>query len=1282
VADYDAGRAFLQIVPSFRGVRESIKKQAKTWADDVEGAVEKALPEGFTKGSKATEPVAKKKGTETGEAYGGAFARTVKTRVEAALKALPPVKINADSSLVDIKLAAIRAELADLSKQKIGVDVDDATALAQLERLKAELDQIGADSASIQVRADTATASVELDKLAAQIRRIADDSPTVQVDADTGAADAKLAATGAEAARLGASSPTISPDVDSGRALIGIAVIRAALLALTAAPIVIPIAVAGASLLGPLAAAGAGAAGFGAVAASGLSRIHTAMQAQDADTGGGGRSAASQVSATNSIRLAQLGLADAQRAVAVTARQNAQAQAQAAEQVRAAEQSLAQAQRQAADAQKALNQARVDAKRGLEDLANSLADAQLAQRRAQANLRDAQATLTAVLGDPRSTAAQREAAQLAVDEATQALAEQGQAVKRFAEDKKAADKAGVSGSDRVLAAERRLADARREAADRQRALSKARAEQASVELQNAERNIQAQEGLVRAQLGLASAQASAAAAQESAAGATSKLDKAMKDLTPTERAALGAFRDFGQAYRDWVSALEPAVFPAILGGLDLIKSLFKPLTPIVQAASGAFVQLEKDAQKALTSPFWKDTLAALARLTGPAILAFGHVVGNVITGIAGIGRALSPTGGGVLRSIEGLSEKFATFGKNANKPGGFQDFLHWVRENLPRAIEWLKAVGEALLRIGRALLPIGGLVLGGIKLLADVINAMPPSLLGAIAAAIIAVAAAVKLWALATKALVFFEALLNLELGPIIIIIFGLAAAFLYAWTQSERFRDIVIGALLYVRDTAFGAGRLTAKYIIDPILGLIALLRTAWANIKTVFATGWATVKTVFADVSGFFQKYFIGPIEAIPAAAKRIWDGIKKVFYSGVNAVIDIINGFIGAFNFFFSKFAPTQRIHFDLIQHVGQKTSGKGFGLAGGGVLPGYAPGVDSIPAMLSPGEGVLVPEAVRALGADWILGINAAFSRRRPGTNGAYAGGGVVGDFLSLLPSPTSVLPGVSGKSLVSGPAERMQAQLRHGGDLPGRVGGAVAGRLADAVAAALDKSINLLPAVMAGLTGCAAPAGGAVSRWSGVAGQALTQLGQSTTLINPVLQLIKFESGGNPTAVNRTDINWQHGTPSVGLAQVIGPTFAGNAGPYLGTGPFLYGVSTNPLANVFAGLNYGIRRYGSVSNIPGIRSVQHGGPYLPYDQGGYLPPGMSAVFNGTGRPEPVLSGAQWETLAGSTRGGDGPMTISGTLDLGDGLVGRVEGIIDAREHQQARQVSYGRRAVAV
>ncbi|MFD7257175.1 hypothetical protein [Streptomyces sp. NPDC059874] len=107
----------------------------------------------------------------------------------------------------------------------------------------------------------------------------------------------------------------------------------------------------------------------------------------------------------------------------------------------------------------------------------------------------------------------------------------------------------------------------------------------------------------------------------------------------------------------------------------------------------------------------------------------------------------------------------------------------------------------------------------------------------------------------------------------------------------------------------------------------------------------------------------------------------------------------------------------------------------------------------------------------------------------------------------------------------------------------------------------------------------AGAGGA-GQWATVALQAMSLLGIPSTALQTVLYRINMESGGDPYAVNKWDINWQNRTPSVGLAQVIGPTYAAYAGPFRNTGPFMYGTSVNPLANIYAGLNYALHRYGS------------------------------------------------------------------------------------------------------
>jgi hypothetical protein len=141
-------------------------------------------------------------------------------------------------------------------------------------------------------------------------------------------------------------------------------------------------------------------------------------------------------------------------------------------------------------------------------------------------------------------------------------------------------------------------------------------------------------------------------------------------------------------------------------------------------------------------------------------------------------------------------------------------------------------------------------------------------------------------------------------------------------------------------------------------------------------------------------------------------------------------------------------------------------------------------------------------------------------------------------------------------------------------------------------------------------------GTGVQRWAPEVLQALRMLGQPSGDLGVVLAQMQTESGGNPVVVNKWDSNWAAGTPSVGLMQVIGPTFDAYAGPFRSVGPFEYGTSVNPLANIYAGLNYAIHRYGPAWTR--VLGQGHG-----YDQGGWLPPGVTLAVNRTGVPERVL-----------------------------------------------------------
>lgn len=129
---------------------------------------------------------------------------------------------------------------------------------------------------------------------------------------------------------------------------------------------------------------------------------------------------------------------------------------------------------------------------------------------------------------------------------------------------------------------------------------------------------------------------------------------------------------------------------------------------------------------------------------------------------------------------------------------------------------------------------------------------------------------------------------------------------------------------------------------------------------------------------------------------------------------------------------------------------------------------------------------------------------------------------------------------------------------------------------------LLKAVKSVGSSVLGAVGLGSGNGGSgVARWRNIVQILLRMLGQPLAYTDLTLRRMNQESGGNPTIVNKWDSNWLAGTPSVGLMQVIGPTFRAYAGKYRNTGPFLYGVSVDPAANIYASMQYALSRYGSL-----------------------------------------------------------------------------------------------------
>ena len=477
---------------------------------------------------------------------------------------------------------------------------------------------------------------------------------------------------------------------------------------------------------------------------------------------------------------------------------------------------------------------------------------------------------------------------------------------------------------------------------------------------------------------------------------------------------------------------------------------------------------------------------------------------------------------------------------------------------------------------------------------------------------------------------------------------------------------QVLCAAFMLVGETISGAW--------DAVVGK---LRDGWnwtnQNVVEPFKTAWQSVQDRFKQVGDGLGIIWDG----VKAKFKTVWDWISlniiDPFKRGLQAIgsaaANMKEAASRAFNALKDACAAPVRWIVEVVYTNGiQKTWNGIAGAVGlnnlklpnapkfatGGVNPGYAPRQDTILSWTSPGEAIMVPEWTRAVGADTVHRWN-----RLARTRGAqavlddmrmprYAEGGISGLWHGVKDKVGQGWDWVKGKtrdiadavaSFISDPAGWVTSKILNpvksmiasvgGGDwgtivaqLPLKVAQGLVRKAKDAIGSWLGSSNGNTAAAAGAGEQYHGAVGGGVEQWRPQVLTVLKMLGQPASWADTVLRRMNQESGGNPNAINNWDINAKNGVPSQGLMQTIPPTFAAYAGPFASR------PITDPLANIYAGCNYAIHRYGSLAgmNRPGGYALGGIVPTL-YDKGGVLNPGRTIVENRTRQPELVLTREQ-------------------------------------------------------
>ncbi|MED1205849.1 phage tail tape measure protein [Heyndrickxia acidicola] len=544
----------------------------------------------------------------------------------------------------------------------------------------------------------------------------------------------------------------------------------------------------------------------------------------------------------------------------------------------------------------------------------------------------------------------------------------------------------------------------------------------------------------------------------------------------------------------------------------------------------------------------------------------------------------------------------------------------------------------------------------------------------ALSSGIIRLATSEKLVAAATKVWTGVQWLFNaaMDANPIGIAVVALGAlvtAIVIAYNHSKTFRNIVNEvwggikkafsvAVEYCTKALKELGNYFSnvwndmKNVFKNVLGFFGsefnfwkdLFTGKWSklfgDIKTIFSNGWKLIKSIFKtefdylndltggtlgkmwnSVSGIGGKV-INYFKTLPGKmADGIRAGAKDLGNAGIfigNKLIDgvqgVSNGVISGVNWILKKVdMPTiPSVNMPHIPYFAKGTwAGDPYAFTGGLAHVGDGGKHELIrfpngQYAVSPNKDTLVnlPHGTSILGGDkteqlFKSGSVPKFSLGTwLGSAKDFIAGGInkIKDIGSYLVDPTKLLNTVVAKFAGSSIAKLSGTFL----DMAKGVTKLVINGAKKGITGLFQGSVNVPGNVKSWIANGMSIAGVSGSNWA-----------------NGLSTIAMKESGGNPNAINLWDSNAKAGHPSAGLMQMIKSTFMSYA---------VKGHTSwmNPIDQVASDIGYIKSRYGSINNVPGLKSLSKGGKYVGYATGTPYHTGGDAILGDGGQYEPYLT----------------------------------------------------------
>jgi hypothetical protein len=394
-----------------------------------------------------------------------------------------------------------------------------------------------------------------------------------------------------------------------------------------------------------------------------------------------------------------------------------------------------------------------------------------------------------------------------------------------------------------------------------------------------------------------------------------------------------------------------------------------------------------------------------------------------------------------------------------------------------------------------------------------------------------------------------------------------------------------------------------------------------------------WDKVRPIFQLLGAFIQTHIAPGFRKGMEILGKIWDGLVEMTKRPIRFVVNTVlnDGILRAYNFIAKKFnVKPDDVRIDLPK-----------GFAAGGAITGRGrKGVDSELIYAAPGEHMWTAREVDAVGGH--AAMHALRSAALNGTLGFARGGPIgdgIGDWLKRTAKTIGNKAGDAFQGITNFLRDPVGSIKKVGEGLlakmpdAGILGSVLKGIARKVFAGPIEKikdAFNFARSDDNG--GAGTPSVGGLGGSAGM-----------MRILRTVFPNLALYSGFRPGSITSSgNKSWHASNRAVDIPPRRDVFDWIYQHYFSGTRELIW--LGDKYRNIQNGRHH--KYSDALLNAHGVAGMPNAHIHWAYDEGGWLPPGFSTIFNGTGGPEPVLTREQWGMVQRAVSNGSGG---SGTVN---------------------------------